>query len=78
MLGDELRAARLAAGWSQEALAERAGISRNYVSLLELGRKSPTVDVLLAICRALDISAADVIRRIEGSAARRQRRRHRA
>ena len=64
MLGDELRAARLAANWSQETLAEEAGISRNYVSLLELNRKSPTVDVLLRVCRALGISAAGVIERI--------------
>lgn len=65
MLGDELRAARLDASWSQEKLAEQAGISRNYVSLLELNRKSPTVDVLLAICQALDVSAADLIRHVE-------------
>ena len=65
MLGDELRAARLEASWSQEKLAEQAGISRNYVSLLELNRKSPTVDVLLAICQALDVSAADLVRRVE-------------
>ncbi len=49
MLGEQLRAARLEADWSQEKLAEEAGISRNYVSLLELNRKSPTLDVLLAI-----------------------------
>ncbi len=46
MLGEELRAARLAANLTQEELADEAGISRNYVSLLELNRKSPTVDVL--------------------------------
>ncbi len=78
MLGDELRAARLAASWSQEELAERAGISRNYVSLLERNQKSPTVAVLFAICRALGISAADVIRRVEGSPARAERGRRRS
>ena len=77
MLGKELRAARLAATWSQEELAERAGISRNYVSLLELNRKSPTVDVLLAICRALEISAADVIRRVEKSSSGQRKARRR-
>lgn len=65
MLGDKLRAARLAASWSQEKLADEAGVSRNYVSLLELNRKSPTVDVLLALCHALDVSAASIIRRVE-------------
>jgi len=78
MLGEELRAARLAVQWSQEELAERAGISRNYVSLLELNRKSPTVDVLLALCGAMGISAAEILRRVErspsGRSARRRRR----
>lgn len=77
MLGDELRVARLSASWSQEKLAEEAGISRNYVSLLELNLKSPTVDVLFAICHALGVSAADLIRRVEqqggGPRARRRR-----
>ena len=50
-LGNELRKARLAAGLTQEELAFKADISRNYVSLLELGEKSPTVQVLLRICK---------------------------
>ena len=75
MLGEELRAAREAAGWTQERLAEEAGISRNYVSLLELERKSPTVEVLLAVCGALGVSAADIIRRVEQRSPRRRRRR---
>ena len=77
MLGDELRTARLSAKCSQEELAERAGISRNYVSLLELNRKSPTVEVLLAVCRALGVSAADVIRRVESEESRLPRRHRR-
>ena len=48
-LGRELRKARLKAGLSQEKLAFSAGIDRTYVSLLENGHKSPTVDVLIRI-----------------------------
>lgn len=73
MLGDQLRAARLEAEWSQEKLAEKAGISRNYVSLLELNRKSPTVDVLLAVCGALRVSAAEIIAKVEHTRPRRRR-----
>jgi transcriptional regulator with XRE-family HTH domain len=65
MVGDELRVARLAAHWTQEKLAEEAEISRNYVSLLEFNRKSPTVDVLFAVCEALGVSTTDLIRRVE-------------
>ena len=64
-LGDELRKARMAAGLTQEELAFKADISRNYVSLLELNQKSPTVDVWLRICDALDVSAAGMIKRVQ-------------
>ena len=77
MLGEELRAARLAANLTQEKLADEAGISRNYVSLLELNRKSPTVDLLIGLCDTLGVSAADLIRRVENDAPRRRRRRSR-
>lgn len=73
MLGEQLRAARLAREWSQEKLAEEAGISRNYVSLLELNQKSPTVDVLLAVCGALGVSAAEILAVVEGSGRSRRR-----
>ncbi len=46
-------------------LAFDAQVSRNYVSLLELNEKSPTVDVLLRICKAIGVSAADIIRAVE-------------
>ena len=65
MLGEELRKAREKAGISQEELAHRADISRQYVSLLELDKKSPTVDVLMRLCAAMDASAGEVIRRVE-------------
>ena len=77
MLGEELRTARLAANLTQEKLGDEAGISRNYVSLLELNRKSPTVDLLLGLCDTLGVSAADLIRRVENDAPRRRRRRSR-
>jgi transcriptional regulator with XRE-family HTH domain len=64
-LGGELRKARLTAGVTQEELAFKAGISRNYVSLLELDEKSPTVQVLLKICKALGTKASKVISRVE-------------
>jgi transcriptional regulator with XRE-family HTH domain len=64
-LGEELRKARLAAGFSQEELAFKAEISRNYVSLLELGQKSPTVQVLMRVCKALGVKASRIVARVE-------------
>lgn len=59
--GDVVREARLAAGWTQEELAHRAGVHRTYVGDLENGRKSPTLDVVEAIASALGILAHKLI-----------------
>ena len=65
MLGAELRKARLTAGLTQEELAARAKLSREYVSHLERGVKSPTVAVLLRLCQAMNASAGRILLRVE-------------
>lgn len=66
--GEELRLRRDAKGWSQEEIAWRAQLSRQYVSRLELGECSPTLDTVVAICEALgitlDVMFTDVFRRL--------------
>ncbi len=55
--GALLRRHRLAASLSQEALAERAGLSANAVAALERGRRNaprPDTVALLATALALD------------------------
>jgi len=65
VLGEELRKARLAVGLTQEDLASKAGLSRNYVSLLELNEKSPTVETLTRVCNALHLKASVLMARAE-------------
>jgi transcriptional regulator with XRE-family HTH domain len=65
MIGKELRAARLTAGMTQETLASKAKLDRSYVSQLERGLKSPTLDTLMRLCKALGVSAAELIGRVE-------------
>lgn len=65
MLGDELRKERLKAKLTQEELAARAKVSRNYVSLLELNEKSPTVQMLFRLCRVLSVRPSALIARVE-------------
>ena len=36
-------------------------MDRNYLSLIELGRNSPSVRMLMRLCAALDVRAADVL-----------------
>ena len=52
-IGSVLRAKREKLAVSQEEVAERAGVDRTYVSILERGLKSPTVETLEKICIAL-------------------------
>ena len=60
-VGVVLRSRREALGVSQEELAERAGIDRTYVSILERGLKSPTLETLEKISSALGTLPEQVI-----------------
>jgi transcriptional regulator with XRE-family HTH domain len=64
MFGAVLRQARLAANLTQE-LSFRAGVDRSYVSQLENGHKSPTLDVLFLLAEALGVRASALIARVE-------------
>jgi predicted ATPase/DNA-binding XRE family transcriptional regulator len=58
--GERLRRHREAAGYSQEDLAERAGLSANAISALERGdRKRPYPDTLRRLADALGLSATE-------------------
>lgn len=59
-----LRTLRTEQRLSQEELAERAGLHRNFVSLIERGKSQPTVDNLFRLADALEISAVELIQRI--------------
>lgn len=52
-LGNELRRARVAAGFSsQDALAAKLGFDRTVVAKAETGQRPPSADVLTAWCQA--------------------------
>jgi putative transcriptional regulator len=46
---NRLRALRADAGWSQAALAERLGVSRQTVNAIETGRYDPSLPLAFAI-----------------------------
>ena len=66
--GEVLRSARLSRQLSQEALAHESGLDRTYISLLERGERQPTLKTLLALARALKVSASTLVARTEASA----------
>jgi transcriptional regulator with XRE-family HTH domain len=59
--GIAVRERRIAAGLSQEKLAEAAGLHPTYVSMVERGIRNPTLDVAARIAKALKITLPRLI-----------------
>ena len=55
-LGTRIRERREALGWSQAELAEAAGVTPNYVGVLERGEKLPALETLAAVAEAMRVS----------------------
>lgn len=53
----ELRAAR---DWSQAALAERLGVSRQTVNAIEVGRYDPSLPLAFKIARLFSLTAEEI------------------
>jgi len=55
VIGDQIKAARLAAGLSLRAVAAIAYVNPGYLSQIERGQRTPSEDVVSRLARALDI-----------------------
>ena len=66
--GEVLRTVRLSRKLSQEALAHESGLDRTYISLLERGERQPTLRTLIALSRALNVTASSLVAKTEGLA----------
>ena len=55
ILARNIKENRRKSGFSQEKLAEKAGISTPFVAMIEVSRKFPTPDVLDRIAGALNV-----------------------
>jgi transcriptional regulator with XRE-family HTH domain len=67
-IASHVRQLRAARGMSLDALAERSGVSRSMISLIERGEASPTAVVLEKLAGALDITLAALFERPEAPA----------
>ena len=50
----KLKAARAGLDMSQDDLAKKVGVSRQTISAIEKGDYNPTINLCIAICKALD------------------------
>lgn len=64
VLGEKLRALRLEQGQKLADTAARAGISPQYLSEMERGRKDPSSEMIAAVAGALDTSVLEIAREI--------------
>lgn len=55
-VGERVRKQRTQLGWTQEQLAQRAGISKSFLSDLENGKRSIGAETLLDLGRAVGVS----------------------
>lgn len=58
---DQVRILRKAKGWSQEELADRAGIHRTFVSQIERATKRSTIDTVDKLAKALGVRCGDLL-----------------
>jgi transcriptional regulator with XRE-family HTH domain len=63
ILATRLRQIRNERDWTQEDLAERAGISARYIGDIERQYASPTVKVLGRLAKALGVSPGELLTR---------------
>ena len=61
VLGSRLRALRTDRDETLAQTAERAGISPQYLSEVERGRKEPSSEMIAALAGALDVTVADLM-----------------
>ncbi len=79
LFGRRLREIRKERGLTQEALAESADLSGNYISDLELGLKVPSLTILVRLSQALGVATPDLVRDFTREAVRKMKvREHRA
>lgn len=63
--GRVIRELRTVAGWSQEKLAEASSTTRGYISLLERGVNSVTIDMIFRLATAFNTTPSEMLHRTE-------------
>jgi transcriptional regulator with XRE-family HTH domain len=67
LLGQAIRTRRDQLGLSQEKLAEKCGFDRTYISMLERGKRNPSLLNLLKLAKGLKTSVSKLTEVYDGS-----------
>jgi transcriptional regulator with XRE-family HTH domain len=57
-----IKALREKRGLSQQALADKAGLSRTYLARLETARQDPTLSTLEKLAKALKVKLPELVK----------------
>lgn len=60
-MGEQIKKKRREKNWRQEDLAEQTDLTSTYISLIERGKKCPTLETFIIIANALDASADELL-----------------
>ena len=63
-VGREVRRLRLAAGYSQERIAEILGVHRTQIGFIERGENTTSVHTLALIANCLGTKASEILREV--------------
>jgi transcriptional regulator with XRE-family HTH domain len=61
LVGGNTARIRKEQGLTQEALAEKSGLSQQYISGLESGHRNPTIVTLFELANALGVSHVELV-----------------
>ncbi len=61
IFGREVRRRRVALGLTLEQLAERAGLTPNYIGTVENGRRDPSLSTVLSLAVGLGVPAGELV-----------------
>ena len=65
ILGRRLRELRAKQGFSQEAFADYCGLHRTAMSLIERGKRVPSLRTLLTLSQGFGISLSELLRGVD-------------
>ena len=61
LIGQRIKEQRIKRKMTQEELAERANVTSGYISLVETARKKISLETLLEVCMALNITLNELL-----------------
>jgi transcriptional regulator with XRE-family HTH domain len=61
LFGREVRRRRVALGLTLEQLAERSGLTPNYIGTVENGRRDPSLSTVMSLAQGLGVPAGELV-----------------